>query len=64
VFIVSKTVLVFELHLVLSEWVKRMLVSSANKIDVDFFYLQTEVNHLCIKEIAGDPGWNPIGLRI
>jgi len=25
------------------------------------YYLQSEVNHLCIKDITGDPGWNLVG---
>jgi len=24
----------------------------------------TEVNHLYIKEITGDPEWNPVGLHV
>jgi hypothetical protein len=62
-FIVSKTVGVSELSSVVSEQVKSILLSSANNIGVHLLFTNSGKS-LCIKEITGDPGWNPVGIRV
>ena len=64
-FIVSKTVWVLALNLVVFEWVKSILVSSANKIAVDLLFVNLDKSFIyCIEETAGDPGWNAVGHRV